>query len=713
MDFRYYTDNLIEDYFDAYKLEDPNFFSKLEDKLKVSQKDLNIELENLLKLNETHSKKIQETKDTYVTKLDEITNQYNNFEVKVDSLNKHYSEKLSYISVLSKNLSEFEIFSKNIDFASRIFGYMQILNTPEIEKVMPDIFTNPDKIVEEGVEIFEALRQLIDISNRDYPYFVSNFNSIQKKILDTVKDSIKSSYENNELNKLERIMKVTDIINSDFIIDMYVDYILDTLNLGQIINSIKDINFNKISEQLLKQIFGFIDDFQDKIIKSSIQQFGKSESKIYLIFPESKQKMVISSLLAKFSKNILDFRSILVDEKVINEEIFVKIVEYIYPKSLDFTKLIKEALIFSKTDLWNNLEQDNSLFLRKIEGLYMDKEKKLIENFLKINYREKLKVGIEFQKIYLDKKNKTKINENMEILEKSVFEIIESTSFSHLSIFSTDVITRSNNLLSKKEESQDQIETFCKYILDFLRDLLEGYSNMLKFIILEKEKLNMTVSEPHYFMFARLSFLAEQFKNIFIYDLKDLMKKQKLYEDVEELVTRRSKEIGNTLDILFSQISSYISSSINQILKIIKTKEIYFISESKKDIYYTIEFDSIQNSLRPLFSNIMENWPQNYKNQIFQLITKILVDKFIDILKNSKFNEVGIKTMKNDFLKIQNVYNEFNVDSLFYNQINEVIFLIEIFNVSKDSIEEFISSISNRYDSELLKLISKKRKSLK
>ena len=50
MDFRNYTDNLIEDYFDAYKLEDPNFFSKLEDKLKVSQKDLNIELENLLKL---------------------------------------------------------------------------------------------------------------------------------------------------------------------------------------------------------------------------------------------------------------------------------------------------------------------------------------------------------------------------------------------------------------------------------------------------------------------------------------------------------------------------------------------------------------------------------------------------------------------------------------------------------------------------------------
>jgi len=390
----------------------------------------------------------------------------------------------------------------------------------------------------------------------------------------------------------------------------------------------------------------------------------------------------------------------------------VKVIDYVYPRSTEFIESMKDALSFSRTDLWNHLEQDNTLFLRKIEGLYMSKEKNIVENFLKVNYKEKLKGGVEYQKIYLDKKNKTKQIENMEKLERSVFEIIESTSFSQISIFSTDVITRYNNLLSNKEESQDQIASFCKHLLDFLRDLLEGYSNLLKFTILEKEKLNLTVSEPHYFMFARLSFLAEQFKNVFIYDLKDLMKKQKLYEDVEELVNKRSIDIGNTLDILFGQISSYISSFINQILKIIKPKDIYYITD-KKESYFTVEFDSIQNSLRPLFSNIVENWPENYKKKIFQLITKILVDKFIDILKNAKLNETGVKTMKNDFLKIQNVYNEFNVDVYYCNQINEVIFLTQIYNTPRESLDEFISSFSNRYDVELLKLIAKKRKNLK
>jgi len=268
MDYRNYTDNLIEDYFEANNIDDSNFFIKLEDKLKASQKDLQFELQNLLILNQSHSKNLQETKETYSTKLDEITNQYNNFEVKVDSLNKHYSEKLAYISVLSKNLSEFELFSHNIDFASRIFNYLQTLNSPDLDKVIPDIFTNPEKIVEEGVEIFEALRQLIDIAGKDYPYFVSNFNVIQKKILDTVKESIKECYENNELNRLERIMKVTEIINSDFIIDMYVDYIIESLNINQIINSLKEINFIRISDQLLKQIFGFIDDFHDKFFRN-------------------------------------------------------------------------------------------------------------------------------------------------------------------------------------------------------------------------------------------------------------------------------------------------------------------------------------------------------------------------------------------------------------------------------------------------------------
>jgi len=90
MDYRNYTDNLIDEYFKNNNIEDEDFLTNLEDTIKKSQITISDEFDKLLKENEHNSKTVNETKDMYFEKLELITNLYNNFEFRVDHLNKHY-----------------------------------------------------------------------------------------------------------------------------------------------------------------------------------------------------------------------------------------------------------------------------------------------------------------------------------------------------------------------------------------------------------------------------------------------------------------------------------------------------------------------------------------------------------------------------------------------------------------------------------------------
>lgn len=115
---------------------------------------------------------------------------------------------------------------------------------------------------------------------------------------------------------------------------------------------------------------------------------------------------------------------------------------------------------------------------------------------------------------------------------------------------------------------------------------------------------------------------------------------------------------------------------------------------------------------------MVENWPEFYKKRMFQLITKTLTEKMIDILKNAKFTENGIKILKNDYQRIFKVYCEY-LDEFYYNQISEVVFLVELFVMPREDVESFIQTINlnnkgnSKYDPELLKVLAKKRKGLK
>ena len=127
-----YTDNLIDSIFDKNDdIESANYFNDLSTQIQQGQISLQNELNQMIKDDELNTKKINEKKELYIEKLDIIKNLHNNFENRVEVLNQLYSDKLAYISLLSKNLFEFEKCKTNIEYANKIFEYINELNKGE------------------------------------------------------------------------------------------------------------------------------------------------------------------------------------------------------------------------------------------------------------------------------------------------------------------------------------------------------------------------------------------------------------------------------------------------------------------------------------------------------------------------------------------------------------------------------------------------------
>jgi hypothetical protein len=90
----------------------------------------------------------------------------------------------------------------------------------------------------------------------------------------------------------------------------------------------------------------------------------------------------------------------------------------------------------------------------------------------------------------------------------------------------------------------------------------------------------------------------------------------------------------------------------------------------------------------------------------------------VDILKNARLSENGIKILRADFRYLFKISCEF-MDEIFFTQINDILYLVEIFTIPKDNVDDFIHSLKegegmkSKYDPELIKILAKKRKALK
>ena len=727
INFNNYTDDIIESFFSKNNFdESPNFFYDLASEMQNCQRHINHKLKKIIKDDEINNSKLAQKKEEYITKLEKIKKNNLSFEQKVNDLNELYCEKLSYISLISKNLFEYEKFHKNIDFSVKLFEYINMLNKTDnyVELKLPPSLTDSELIIEEGIEIYLAFKEVQQTckNKSGYENFLKNFATLEDKIKNTIKFTIAKSYSDNNLQKLRHIFNITETMRNDLITNLYVDYIVeDVMKLKEQKESMKKVQFSVdgISEDLFTLIFKQADNFHETILINSDTQFGKEYSKIYILFPESQYKIVSSIMINTFIKYLTEFRTIFISERDKNEETYVRIVQYIYPKTISFNDQFKNIVQFTKTDLEGALEQETNIFLRTVEGIYMNKEKNMLELFITSSYKNMVnqmkKIKAEFSEIKKGKMKGDKLTNFILDYVNRLYDSIQSTNFSKLNEKTKTTITRYNILIKSKSEKKDLTETFCKEVFDSIQELLISYCDVFKLILEESMKKNQNVIDKHFQILSKIDYFKSQYKLIFLSELKDFFKQVKFFNEIEDYIIKSIYQIDIEIDSAFSNLNSFLSSEYTKILNMIRYKDTYKKSKIDPEQTNTEEGQKIIDYLRQAFNNVKVNWTylEKYQNMLFLLFTNLTVEKMKDILRNAKMNYDGAILLKNDFNKIAATFAEYTED-IYYNEIYNLIFLTEIFNASDNDVDEIVKKMEKegKLEIDLIKIAVKKRNAI-
>ena len=728
INFNNYTDDIIEEFFTKNNFDDsPNFFYDLASEMQNGQRHINHKLKKIIKDDEINNAKLAQKKQEYITKLEKIKKNNSAFEQKVNDLNELYCDKLSYISLISKNLYEYEKFHKNIDFTVKLFDYINMLNKTDnyVELKLPPSLTDSELIIDEGIEIYLAFKEVQQTCKNkpEYENFIKNFGTLEDKVKNTIKSAIAKSYTDNNLQKLRHIFGVTETMKNDLMTNLYVDYIVeDIMRLKEQKEEMKKVQFSVdgISEDLFTLIFKQADNFHETILANADTQFGKEYSKIYIIFPESQYKIVSSIMINTFIKYLTEFRTIFISERDKNEETYVRMVQYIYPKTVSFNEQFKNVVTFTKTDLEGALEQETNIFLRTVEGIYMNKEKTMLEYFITSSYKSMVnqmkKIKAEFSEIKKGKLKGEKLTNFVLDYLNRLYDSIQSTNFSKLNEKTKQTINRYNILIKSKSEQKDLTETFCKEVFDSIQELLISYCDAFKLILEESMKKNQNVIDKHFQILSKIDYFKSQYKLIFLSELKDFFKEVKFYNEIEDYIIKSIYQIDIEIDSSFSNLNSFLSSEYTKILNSIKYKDTYKKSKVDPEKTNTEEGQKIIDYLRQVFNNVKNNWTylEKYQNMLFLLFTNLTVEKMKDILRNAKFNYEGTTLLKSDFNKIAAIFAEYTED-IYYNEIYNLIFLTEIFNASDNDVDEIVQKMEKegKVEIDLIKIAVKKRSGIK
>ena len=728
INFNNYTDDIIEEFFTKNNFDDsPNFFYDLASEMQNGQRHINHKLKKIIKDDEINNAKLAQKKQEYITKLEKIKKNNSAFEQKVNDLNELYCDKLSYISLISKNLYEYEKFHKNIDFTVKLFDYINMLNKTDnyVELKLPPSLTDNELIIDEGIEIYLAFKEVQQTCKNkpEYENFIKNFETLEDKVKNTIKSAIAKSYTDNNLQKLRHIFGVTETMKNDLMTNLYVDYIVeDIMRLKEQKEEMKKVQFSVdgISEDLFTLIFKQADNFHETILANADTQFGKEYSKIYIIFPESQYKIVSSIMINTFIKYLTEFRTIFISERDKNEETYVRMVQYIYPKTVSFNEQFKNVVTFTKTDLEGALEQETNIFLRTVEGIYMNKEKTMLEYFITSSYKSMVnqmkKIKAEFSEIKKGKLKGEKLTNFVLDYLNRLYDSIQSTNFSKLNEKTKQTINRYNILIKSKSEQKDLTETFCKEVFDSIQELLISYCDTFKLILEESMKKNQNVIDKHFQILSKIDYFKSQYKLIFLSELKDFFKEVKFYNEIEDYIIKSIYQIDIEIDSSFSNLNSFLSSEYTKILNLIKYKDTYKKSKVDPEKTNTEEGQKIIDYLRQVFNNVKNNWTylEKYQNMLFLLFTNLTVEKMKDILRNAKFNYEGTTLLKSDFNKIAAIFAEYTED-IYYNEIYNLIFLTEIFNASDNDVDEIVQKMEKegKVEIDLIKIAVKKRSGIK
>jgi len=615
MDYKNFTDNLVDKFFDSNKQDDPNFYDKLEQIIRNSQSHLNSELNKLAIECQKNSELDNRQNDEYKDKLQEITLIYNNFEGKVENLNNHYSNKLAYISTLSTYLGEFEKFKNNIIFANKIFDKLNELNSSEsIELNNFEIFTDSNKLIEEGIEIFHALRQIVDSCSKEFPVFAKNFKSMELKIKESISNSIRDFYDNNELQKLESLFKVTDLISPDMIIDMYVKLIIEQMNLGFSIRSLKSISLENISNEMFNQIFRIIEDFHSTIIRTAEEQFGNSKSKIYLIFPDTRHKEVISFMVKEIQQILKDFRDVFngYDKNPNINESVINLIEHIYPDSIEFVNKFKQTFEYIESDLWNEIKNDTNIFLQILHSTFQSRQFTLNKTFIFENSTYKINIIKNFIKEYNSK------TLSLDALQEKVFDVIYKDELSLYLKFCNISIERYNKFLGSIQEKEDGIEEFNNQMVESIITKIKIYCEAIVFIVNEKDKNKTNINNLQFHVFYTIGHLVAEFQSIFTFELKHVFNKTcKKFPTIEQYIKNVIVNIkSDYMKPLFDKIWSSTDNYMKLIYKDFKHKDAYNSSSNRIENMKIGVMERLNIFLKPIFTVVMlmRNYLYNFNS---------------------------------------------------------------------------------------------------
>lgn len=778
-DYNNFTDNIIQNYFDSVKDFEltPEFFSNLEKELKRADDKLNNKITITNELIEFNRKEIKMNKEIYTDKLDQITMLFNNYEYRISSINNHYSQKLGYVNSLSKTLTEYENLNNNIDYADQILMNLNKLNS-EVDYI-PTVFKDKELALSRGVELYEAYKSLQDSVKKDYPVFIKNFKVIETKIQDIINQSIKEFYENNETTKLEKLFSQVEKSSSDFIIETYCNYILMTRRkLGFMIKSMQNLDFVNLDKEGIKKVEENLVEFNKEILEECIIQFGKASSKIFLLFPESRYQMVIPIFVNKVFKLIEEMRSLIIEDRspmvkalmlarldnesneitasnrILSNNNLATISNSYENEVVKYNKIFLQIILISHTTAINLVDQfkplfeflnstyspvkielgllykfehETNLFTRTIEGIYMTKEKENYETMFHYMTEDKYsaigKLKMEYNDFMrlADREPIKSLSEKIGYLQdfqEKVFSLINSTSFSFLSRDSEAILTRISKIISNSEEKTDFAASFVLNLYDSMKNLEEFYCRTLENIIIEVQRLGERLQDMHYFCFSRINYQVNEIKDIFLRHLRGILKTLNFYDEVEESISKKAMKLSKKVDDVFERIEITICGVLNDIMKNISSKNVYNIKKKPTSIEPSKEIIFLIDSIEPLFTDVIFSWPENYQNKISTLITKMVYDKFLELLRSGVISEYGAKIMKVDFNKVFMFFDsKFSKD--YSNLIFNALTLVDIFLITSDAIDAHIEDLLNekdsfgkqKFDEDLIKLLVKKRKS--
>ena len=107
INFNNYADDIIESFFEKNKIDSPDFFFDLANEMQNGQRHINYKLKKMIEDDEINNSRLNQKKQEYITKLENIKKKHSQFENKVNNLNELYCKKLSDIYIISKNLYEY------------------------------------------------------------------------------------------------------------------------------------------------------------------------------------------------------------------------------------------------------------------------------------------------------------------------------------------------------------------------------------------------------------------------------------------------------------------------------------------------------------------------------------------------------------------------------------------------------------------------------